>query len=152
MKRMLRFLTVAFALTMLAAYVVYSQRQQAQTVAPGSKSTGGSTIVLTTNGGKVRAHINVYTNSTSTNGAHSYGDVVASSSKSLSPVVKVRPDTVTAPTNLPRTSDWIAPSTSKSGRIFDSSSLTEAITGQNAEAEIRKALAATNTPPTKASP
>jgi hypothetical protein len=34
----LQILTVAFALSLLAAYVVHSQRQQARTVAPGSKS------------------------------------------------------------------------------------------------------------------
>ena len=45
MRRVIQFTTIVFALSMLAAYVVYSQREKSLDVAPGSKSTGGSIIL-----------------------------------------------------------------------------------------------------------
>jgi hypothetical protein len=49
--RILRFMAPVFALTLLSAYVVYSQRTHARTIAPGSKSMalpGPSSIDATT--------------------------------------------------------------------------------------------------------
>jgi hypothetical protein len=72
---------VSLALTMLASYVVYSQRQGSQNVAPGSKS-GAIDVVL--DGTAVQQQ------TTGTNKPlHRSLTVVAPSSKSISPVLAV---------------------------------------------------------------
>jgi hypothetical protein len=155
-------MAVAFALVMLAAYVVYSQKQQNRTVAPGSKvlsppETSGKSS------GQSNGVAGSPATSTSTNNAYSFSEVVASSSKSISPVVKVPPRTPPPPppASPPSDDDWIATMTSKFGRVFDRS-ITQSLpdigvitiyTATNStEMSARKSLAATNTPPKKASP
>src|SRR6266850_7211559 len=72
---------VSLALTMLASYVVYSQRQGSQNVAPGSKS-GGIDVVLD--------QAAIQQQATGTNKPlHRSMTVVAPSSKSIEPILTV---------------------------------------------------------------
>src|SRR5215831_17540510 len=110
MKRIVQIMAVSFALVMLAGYVVYSQKQQNRTVAPGSKVL--SPPESSSNGAAAsgaRTTTNVY----------SMDDVIASSSKSISPLIKVKPTAAISVTNPAPNSDWIPAITSKSGHIFD---------------------------------
>src|SRR5262245_33542776 len=161
MKRMIRFMAVAFALVMLAAYVVYSQKQQTRTVAPGSK-----VLSPPETSGRSNPSNGVKSTMVPTPTNYDFSDVIASSSKSISPVVKVKPTPVPTATTPAPSSDWIPASTSKSGRVFDSSTAKGAtdfsrtnqlpagpakLSPEQAEASARK-IAATNAAAKKASP
>lgn len=76
---------VSLALTMLASYVVYSQRQGSQNVAPGSKS--GAIDIVTD-----KAAIQQQT-ATTNRPLHRSLTVVAPSSKSISPALVIPPTT-----------------------------------------------------------
>jgi hypothetical protein len=84
---------VSLALTMLASYVVYSQRQGSQNVAPGSKS-GGIDVVV--DGAAVQQQ------ATGTNKPlHRSLTVVAPSSKSIAPALAI-PATTSSKTTKAR--------------------------------------------------
>lgn len=108
-KTIFRILSIALALSMLTAYVVYSQKQQVQRAAPSSK-----VIVLAPG----REHsFSTNTNAISvTNVAVFNPDVLAFSSKSAAPLVKIP---ITPATNVSaEKTTRIAPS-SKSAPVFD---------------------------------
>jgi len=88
--------TVIFALTMLGAYVVYSQRQQMRNIASGSKSGFVATPETTTG---------LYTNQPA---AHAT-DFVASSSKSRAPLIEVPAWTLSSNTSPRQAPALIAP-------------------------------------------
>ena len=109
-KNPLQIVTVALALTMLTAYVVYSQHQQTRNVAPGSKVMvlegvkGPSASAGNTNNVRGRKPV-----------------AVAPGSKSLAPVLTVRPTTLATASNAPAAvarPAMVAPG-SKSAAVFD---------------------------------
>src|SRR5438093_1438610 len=102
MKRLIQFLTVLFALSMLAVYVAYSQKQHNRSVAPGSRQSG--------------AQVNASSVAPS-NAPTPHADLLMPGSKAMVHVVE--PDFHSVATQP----NWVPPTTSKSGRVFDSSSL-----------------------------
>ena len=119
MKRLIQFLTVTFAVCMLAAYVAYSQKQHNRTIASGSKVAAPPELSMppvaqTNNPTKAPSNIPIPSPAIP---ATSHGDMLMmSSSKSMIHVV----DTATV-SNL-RTgasdSEWVSAMTSKSGHVF----------------------------------
>jgi len=146
MKRIIRIVAVSFALIMLAGYVVYSQKQQNRTIAPGSK-------VLSPPETSRMDHSNGVVKSvapTATNTVYDFSDVIASSSKSISPLIKVKP----AATNRAPGSDWIPVSTSKSGRVFSPSTTQNSNSGSliTNQSTSSTSKLPPKLPPSKASP
>jgi hypothetical protein len=113
-RKPVQIITVVFALTMLTAYVVRSQLQQARSVAPGSKS-----MALAPSSPLVSGN---------TNAAQSQRPIaIAPGSKSPAPLLKLDtllPSVEPNPVESKTTSDVIAWS-SKSARIFDARQVQE---------------------------
>ena|SRR5438034_263200 len=139
-RKPIQILTVALALTMLAAYVVYSQRQRAQNAGQRSLTVAPSS--------KLRAPLI----SVSPNGQAEQTDAVpakpselfAPGSKSLAPVLDIRPAAVAVETNAsPRklSSHTVFPG-SKSAPVFDLEQTLQQqkseVAGQNSKGEGRK--------------
>jgi hypothetical protein len=80
MKKPVRFLTVGFALSMLATYVVYSQLQQNRNVASSSKFLAPAQISGTN---AITYHVVTQDTSSAT--------VIAPGSKTMTPVVTISP-------------------------------------------------------------
>jgi hypothetical protein len=110
MKRLIQILTVTFAVSMLAAYVAYSQKQHNRTIASGSKVAAppepSKPAVAQTNAPSTPPAAIVTLDD----------NVVMSSSKSM--ILIVNPTTVSNLQSGPTDSNWISAMTSKSGHVF----------------------------------
>ncbi|MEY2427421.1 MAG: hypothetical protein QOJ40_306 [Verrucomicrobiota bacterium] len=106
-RRPIQILTLALAVSMLTAYVVYSQRERNRTVAPGSKSMALS--------GATKIPAAAYTLVTNPPG------MVAPGSKSMEPILDLQrphPNPSAQSTGSNPSTATVAPG-SKSGRVFD---------------------------------
>src|SRR5205814_9676904 len=105
--RPFQLLTIVFALSMLMAYVVYSQRERNRTVAPGSKSMA----LVNPKEPIVNRGTNQVQRATPV--------IVAPGSKAMAPLLDLRPPPAqqSAPILISRPA--MVASGSKSGRVFD---------------------------------
>ena len=88
--RLLQIATLAFALTVLATYVVYSQLQRARTAAPVSTSAATNGVKRSSIGGPSTNHLEDRRTT-----------LVAPGSKVMAPVLDIRPEKASRPAPAP---------------------------------------------------
>ena len=127
MKRLIQILSVMFAVSMLAAYVTYSQKQHNRTIASGSKVAAPPELskppLAQTNSPR-QAPRNAPLPSLAARVTIS-DDLLMSSSKSMIDVVN--PAIVSNIRSVTEEHDWVPSMTSKSGAVFGRGSVTPSL-------------------------